>query len=208
MERVVPSMSVVDAAGTITDAILNVTCWFPGCIEWFAFDVTVRYPGSQRYVGAPWRQGVAATAGEKDKFRRYGQEVLPLAFETGGRLGSVGMQSLQRLALAACSSSVCALTSRGLVNRWRRRLEAALLFAGADVILAATQASGGPVRTEAEPTARDRVAQVHAAGSVDCSTACIPDEELCLEAELEDLIGAMPLGDSGDQEAADWLHYW
>ena len=208
MERAVPTMASVDAAGKITDAILDVTCWFPGCIEWFAFDVTVRYPGSQRYVGAPWRKGEAAAAGENDKFRRYGQEVLPLAFETGGRLGSASIQSLQRLALAACSSSVCALTYRGLVNRWRRRLEAALFFfAGADVILAATQASGGPEHTAALPTMHHSTARPTAAEPVDGSSACIPDEEFSLEAELEDLVcGTIQLPDSGELEAASWLH--
>ena len=41
LERAVPAMAKEGSNGRITDAILDVTCWFPGRIEWFAIDVIV-----------------------------------------------------------------------------------------------------------------------------------------------------------------------
>ena len=80
---------------TVEEAIRDVTAWWPEALEWFGIDVTVRYAGATRYTGAPRRAGQAADAAESEKRRRYGRDVLPLAFEAGGRMGSVSMQSLQ-----------------------------------------------------------------------------------------------------------------
>ena len=115
LERAVPSMAKFTSDGKISDAILDVTCWFPGCIECIALDVTIRFPGSTRYAGAATKAGVAASKGEQEKFRKYGQDVLPLAFETGGRLGETSMQSLQILASTAQACTVGALRPEG----WR-----------------------------------------------------------------------------------------
>ena len=56
---------------------------------------------------------------------------------------------LQRLADAAASASVGFDTRRGLAARWRRRLEAALMFAKADAVLCALGRSEGGARTTA-----------------------------------------------------------
>ena len=215
MERAVPAMAVETPDGKITDAILDVTCWFPGRIEWYALDVTIRFPGSKRYVGAARKAGEAASVGEKEKVRRYGQDVLPLAFETGGRLGIASMRSLQALATAAQASSVGASTTRGLANHWRRRLEATLVFACADVMLAATQGSGGPTSaTEPRPAEghtcrKSSAAEVAPPPGSQPITDGVPtngDPSMSLEEELAGIFrDDPPFPDSQEKEAAEWM---
>ena len=74
------------------------------------------------------------------KHRRYGAEVVPIAFELWGRLGEEGIAGLERLAAAACAVPQV-VTKRGVVARWRRRLESALLFATSDAVLLALTGS-------------------------------------------------------------------
>ena len=88
------------------------------------------------------------------------------------------MASLQRLALAATSASISTCNVRGLVNRWRRRLESALVFAAADTVLAAV---GRPAPRPAT------------AGAPVPQTAALADvQEISLERELEFLVSAGP----------------
>ena len=138
VERAMPAMSVVRADGTIEEAIMDVTVWWPGALEWYGIDATVRFAGASRYVGAQRRAGAAAAQAEKEKVRRYGRDVLPLAYEAGGRLGPGSESTLQRLADAAVTSTSGLLSRRGILAQWRRRLEASLLFASADAVLCAT----------------------------------------------------------------------
>ena len=62
---------------------MDVTVWFPGSIEWFPIDVTVRFAGATRYVGSDQRPGTAAGRAEREKFHIYiyiyGGGVCPLA---------------------------------------------------------------------------------------------------------------------------------
>ena len=147
LERAVPEMSTKTRDGKLEVAILDVTVWFPGAVQWFPIDVTVRYAGATRYVGADRRAGTAAMRAEAEKVRRYGVGVWPLAFEQGGRLGPASQMTLARLAEAALPSCP-ATNARQLVLRWRRRLEAALQFAISDVILLGL--GGSPHGTSSE----------------------------------------------------------
>ena len=137
IERAMPDMAIRKPDGSIEEAIMDLTCWLPGMPEWHGIDVTVRYPGATRYYGAADHVGKAATKAEAEKVRRYGKGVLPLAYETGGRLGVGSMNSLRQLAAKAAAVDGGFLTAAGLENRWRRRIEAALLFAVADALLLA-----------------------------------------------------------------------
>ena len=132
-----PAMAVFHEDGSIEEAIMDVTVWWPGSLEWYGIDATVRYAGAARYVGAQRAPGKAAAQAEREKVKRYGRDVLPLAFEAGGRLGPHSEATLQRLADAAVSSSGGYLTRKGLLSQWRRRLESSLLFAAADAVLCA-----------------------------------------------------------------------
>ena len=66
--------------------------------------MTVRYPGATRYYGTADHAGKAATKAESEKVKRYGEEVLPLAYETGGRLGVQSMDTLRKLAALAAAT--------------------------------------------------------------------------------------------------------
>ena len=112
---------------------MDVAIWFPGSTWWAGIDVTVRYPGASRYTTAGEVPGAAARRAEQEKHKRYGDCVLPLAYELGGRLGEEGHEALAQLAATAIHSNpTTSTTVRNLVLRWRRRLEAALVFAVAD----------------------------------------------------------------------------
>ena len=89
----------------------------------------------------PWRSG---------RNTRYGNGVLPMAFEIGGRLGDEGIAGLERLAAAAAAVPQVA-TKRGLVARWRRRLEMSLQFACADAVLLALTGTSEEVPEGAAP---------------------------------------------------------
>ena len=143
LERAVPGMATVHENGVIEEAVLDVTCWFPGSTLWLAFDVTVRFAGATRYVGSDRTPGAAAARAEREKHRRYGQDVLPLAFESNGRLGDEEVAALQRVADVAAGYDAGTETRRGLQLRWRRRLETALFFATADCIQCALDGDAG-----------------------------------------------------------------
>ena len=98
---------------------MDLTCWWPGGLAWYGVDVTMRFAGAARYVGAERRVGVAVARGEREKEARYGPGVLPLAFEAGGRLGAKGELTLKRLADAAAECAGGYDTRRGLATRLR-----------------------------------------------------------------------------------------
>ena len=149
LERAMPSMTRTAAHGELEEGIMDITCWFPGSLDWYGLDVTVRYAGATRYVGAARRPGLAASRGEKEKKARYGNDVLPIAFEAGGRMGEESERALQQLADAADACCGDFSTRRGLATRWRRRMEAALLFAAADSVLCALgKSSAGAALTQ------------------------------------------------------------
>ena len=99
----------------------------------FLIDVTIRSPHASRYKSSATVAGVAAAAGAKEKKDRYGDTVLPLPFESYGRLGEVGHETLETLAIAA---SACTGPAR-FPHGWRAACERALLYAIADVGLLA-----------------------------------------------------------------------
>ena len=184
VERAMPAMAQFLPDGTVEEAIMDVTAWWPGALAWYGIDVTVRYAGATRYAGAHRRAGQAAAAAEAEKRRRYGRDVLPLAFEAGGRLGDASMQSLQRLAEAAAAASGGLLNSTTLLVRWRRRLEGALLFSSADALLCAMGRSQSGAQLAARWGAAtpapaplsamlDGMAPAsHAAGHTECRAFC------------------------------------
>ena len=94
IERAVPSLYRVGSDGVVTEAILDVVLSFPGSLTQTSLDVTIRCRHSLRYNKSANVAGTAASDGEMEKFERYGQGVLPIAFETYGRLGSTGQRGL------------------------------------------------------------------------------------------------------------------
>ena len=77
---------------------------FPGQLQASWLDVSIRCPHAERYGRSEIAAGSAATAGENEKFARYGQQVQPLVWETFGRMGVRSLGVHRRL--AACGSRV------------------------------------------------------------------------------------------------------
>eukprot|EP00973_Karenia_brevis_P078473 10895601-Karenia_brevis.AAC.1 len=87
-----PSMYRISTEGVVTEAIPDVVLSFPGSLSLTALDVTVRCPHGERYEKAQEVAGTAAADGELEKHERYGKEVVPVSFETYGRLGSASQK--------------------------------------------------------------------------------------------------------------------
>lgn len=137
LERVVPEMSGRARQNTRADptAIMDLYVTVPGRPERFLIDVTVRSPHAARYEDAARRCGQAAASGAKEKRDLYGPEVMPLPFESYGRLGEAGYETLSSLA-SAVAGLRWADHSR-LTLSWRAACERALSRATADVALLA-----------------------------------------------------------------------
>ena len=142
LERVVPELmnrGAADAAAR--DAVLDLVVSFPGSFEQRWLDVSIRCPLATRYSQAPSVPGSAASKGAEDKLARYGPKVLPLVFESFGRLGTEGKQSLQLLALQAGACAHDHWAVQRLLPRWQAALERAVHFATAEVTLLAMGAN-------------------------------------------------------------------
>lgn len=109
---------------------------FPGSTLRLLVDVTVRSPHASRYPQSAHVIGTAARAGAEEKVALYGSEVLPVPFESYGRLGVEGHNALAALAFAAGSRTAFGGHSK-LQHGLRRACELALLYATADVALLA-----------------------------------------------------------------------
>ena len=138
LERIVPELSGrAQGSRESADAILDLYVTFPGVPERFLVDVTVRSPHAARFPDAATRIGQPSAAGAKEKFDLYGPAVLPLAFESYGRIGAAGLRTIATLAVAAASSAFSPATSSRFQHLWRAACERALLYASADVALLA-----------------------------------------------------------------------
>eukprot|EP00973_Karenia_brevis_P022584 3108021-Karenia_brevis.AAC.1 len=77
---------------------------------------------------AAYQVGVAAKDGEMEKLARYGSPVMPLAFETYGRLGIQSQQQLRNLAEGVPShfNHASGYSGSSLYACWRLELERTL----------------------------------------------------------------------------------
>ena len=142
LERVVPELINRDAADAAArDAVLDIVVSFPGSFEQRWLDVSTRCPLATRYPQAPNVPGSAASKGAEDKLARYGPKVLPLVFESFGRLGTEGKQSLKLLALQAGACARDHWAVQRLLNRWQSVLKRAVHFATAEITLLAMGAN-------------------------------------------------------------------
>ncbi len=117
------------------------------------YDVTVRYavPGDAARLGAAAnRDGAVAAEAEAEKLRRYPDaqapwRCVPLATESGGRLGQRALKHLRQLARKQAENleEGGQEAASGLVTRWGAWLSVALHRANARVLSAALGAQGG-----------------------------------------------------------------
>ena len=84
-------------AGQVREAIMDIVVTFPGSLRQHRVDVTIHSPFAESCARADRVAGAAASAAESAKQSRYGPSVLPVAFETCGRLGYKSIVSLQFL---------------------------------------------------------------------------------------------------------------
>ncbi|CAK0826085.1 unnamed protein product [Prorocentrum cordatum] len=98
-------------------------------------DVTIRCPPAARYEHADTRLGEAASEAAASKRAPYGSIVLPIAFETYGRIGAESLRSLDLLAVHAGCCMRDAWAAPRLLPKWRAALERLVHFAAADVDL-------------------------------------------------------------------------
>ena len=136
------------------EAVMDVVVQWPTAARPRWVDVNIRSPYAPSVVGATVRPGAAAAHGDYLKHQRYGEHVLPLSLETGGRLSTEGLQTVSVLAGDSRMHGRLHFGrgSRGFAARaLRAQLEAALLRAIADLTLAAMGAAvdhllprGGP----------------------------------------------------------------
>ena len=139
VERVVPHLCVWKSDHACIDAVMDVVAWWPGRLLQHCVDCTIRSPHATRYGVEEDITGRA----QREKHRRYGEEVWPLATTTYGRLGEEGDALLEVLvAEARAADGESTATQRGAVSSWRRDIERAVQHALADQIMIALGSSG------------------------------------------------------------------
>ena len=107
--------------------------------------------GSARYnqvaEGAAKIPGYAAERGCNDKWDKYGRDVIPIAMEPYGRISDHSVRCLEEVAINAATLSDERWTSPNLLSSWLRRCQRLVIWAAADLDLAAL--GKGATKTEA-----------------------------------------------------------
>ena len=121
----------------VVERIMDLVITFPGSVQPLWVDVSIRCPHAERYSCAATRPGDAAAGVAVDKRKRYGGAVLPVGFETYGRIGAESLRALDVLAVHAGRSLRDAWAAPRLLPRWRASLERVIIFNVADMDLLA-----------------------------------------------------------------------
>ncbi len=119
----------------LREAILDVVAIFSGATQHYKIDVTVRSAFQETCSNSNMVPASAASLGEQAKLTRYGPTVLPLSFETLGRLGYKSMEALDLLRSDAALWGKSQFSALGSACDWRRHLEVVLLYEVADAAL-------------------------------------------------------------------------
>ncbi len=135
IERHVPSMYRVNEKGNIEEAVLDIVVSYPGEAGMEAIDVTIRCPFHDATQKPPGPAASACKGGAKQKVNKYGTRVIPLAFETFGRLHYDSVESLRQMAAKVArsnngvtASGVGLATGPNVYARLRRSAEQTLPF--------------------------------------------------------------------------------
>lgn len=117
------------------EAILDVVAKFPGGNTQYKLDVTLRSAYAESYGTTHTCVGLAAAAGERHKLDRYGPTVLPIAFETLGRMGPASVSCMESLLLEAQVWGRERFNPVRTMAQWRLALETTLAYEVAEVAL-------------------------------------------------------------------------
>ena len=144
IERCVPDLvKETDRTDGGIDAIMDVVAAFPNATRQHWIDVTVRSPHAERYNTSGTRNacncpGFAATKGAEDKWERYqSEDVIPIAFETYGRIAVCSMRKLEELSIIGATLSLDRWTTPMLLSKWLRHAIRSVIWAAADTDLLA-----------------------------------------------------------------------
>ena len=130
----VPADADVDGKDSrVKKAILDVVLSCPGFESLLLLDVSIRSAAAARYSAATCA-GHAAESGERDKMSRYGSAVMPLIFESGGRLGPASIATLSSIVSKAAAARLCSSHS---ISSWRSRTERSVIFSVAEAAIRA-----------------------------------------------------------------------
>ena len=121
---------------------MDIVAKFPGPLTQFRVDVTIRSPFAQSLKGADSVAARAASIAESTKERRYGQSVLPIAFESCGCLGYKSGEALQSLRQEALLWGWDALGTTKRFSHWQRELETVVADQIADTAIHCMGRSG------------------------------------------------------------------
>ena len=94
VERCIPELAIWQSEEKCVDAIMDLVTWWPGRLQQFLLDLTIRSPHASRYGIT---EDITGRAGQ-EKHRRYGEAVWAIAMTTYGRLGYEAMRALDLLA--------------------------------------------------------------------------------------------------------------
>lgn len=120
------------------DVIIDVVAHWLASAQKFLRGVFIRSPHDARYTQAAILPGLAAANAEGEKRIQYGDDVLTVATEAYGRLGSAVQDGFQILASAAIASGVVSPNlATSLPTRLRIHAQQAAMLAKADVTLLA-----------------------------------------------------------------------
>ena len=81
----------------VKEVILDIVASFPGSLRQYRIYVTIHSPFAVSCSSSNNLPSSAAVLGEKQRYNRYDPLVLPMSFETCGRLGKKSLESLKYL---------------------------------------------------------------------------------------------------------------
>ena len=123
--------------GDSKEAWLDVCAHFPGHVQLWRLDVTLR--SSWALNGrARWTPGIAVSAGVSAKSARYGEAVTAIAMEPLGRLAQPSRDALWEMAQQARDKRITNIATSQGYRKLRLTLERALLWSMAERLIAAT----------------------------------------------------------------------
>ena len=123
--------------GDSKEAWLDVCAHFPGHVQLWRLDVTLRSSWAQN-GRARWTPGIAALAGVAAKSARYGESVTAIAMEPLGRLATASCNALWEMAQQARDKRITNVAPSQGYRKLRLSLERALLWSMAQRLIAAT----------------------------------------------------------------------
>ena len=132
MERAVPEMLTVDSDGNFHDRIMDVIAQWPGSASSVLIDCTIRSPWAMRYNRGSVTAGRIGRVADREKWKHYGLDVAPIAFETLGRISPGGANALRTLQSEASDWSTKGPLD---IRRLRMSLETCVIRSSAECLI-------------------------------------------------------------------------